>query len=185
MQHPSIAPKRVRAPRSVGRSSCERFSPQQPLCAGGARPERRSRRLHRPRARATGAVAAGQVLLALHGPRLSRAPALRRHPPPHVLLDGRGRGRGPAQPRDAYRFARGEQVMARPASRSGCPARSTSSWWPTIPTRWASSRCSPRRTRDAGRSDRAALVRPDPGGPGRRRRSSIIRSSRPALAPRR
>ena len=41
-------------------------------------------------------------------------------------------------PEEALRFARGEEVVSPPACRRSCRARSTGSWSPTTPTRWAS-----------------------------------------------
>ena len=46
------------------------------------------------------------------------------------------------EPSDAYRFARGEEVVARQPDACGCRVRSTSWSSPTTPTTWASSRSS-------------------------------------------
>ena len=58
-------------------------------------------------------------LLALRGPQFPDAAVLRRHAPAHVVLDGRRRVRRRLTPRDAYRFARGEEITAS----SGQPAK--------------------------------------------------------------
>ena len=91
-------------------------------------------------------VFSGQAnLFALCGPQFPDAAVLRRHASAHRASFDAGAFGARLGPRDAYRFARGEEVMASTAaSRSSSRARSISSSSRITRTTWACSpTCSP------------------------------------------
>ncbi len=88
------------------------------------------------------------AVLALRGPQLPDPPAVRRHAPAHLVLDGRGRLRRAARRRARRTDSRAARKSRRPAvNPPSSPARSTSWSWPITPTTWGSSRTSSRASR--------------------------------------
>ena len=73
----------------------------------------------------------------------------------NISLDAYGDGNTKIGPDEAYRFAKGETVIGDDGMATECPGRLTSSWWPTIPNIWASSRVLQRETNHCSRTKKA------------------------------